>query len=304
MVARRLLASLGLLTSMIAPAMAGCTQDALGANGEVLGDGEDEGENEPTGESNDELRSSVACQERTDTAYRAGTPFNIQVVTVGGKAVSKPTGHAFLKMQAAAHSAGVDISLSSGFRTMAQQQYFWDCYQTKKCNNGNLAARPGHSNHQSGSAVDLTTSTWLKNNAARFGFVRTVPSEPWHYEFRGSDPGGPCARGGTTTTADPGNATTADEGESTPGGITWVAPSQGAVLDNGFVVKARASAPSIVKVTYSQGTLAFGTSTSKTSDFSLNYTFKYMGQKTLTARGYDASGKLVAVDHVDFTLNP
>ena len=39
------------------------------------------------------------------------------------------------------------------------------------------------------------TSTWLANNAGRFGFKRTVPSENWHYEFTGKDPGGPCSAG-------------------------------------------------------------------------------------------------------------
>ena len=48
------------------------------------------------------------------------------------------------------------------------------------------------SNHQNGRALDLTTSPWLTDNAARFGFRRTVPSEAWHYEFSGADPGGPC----------------------------------------------------------------------------------------------------------------
>jgi LAS superfamily LD-carboxypeptidase LdcB len=96
-------------------------------------------------------------------------------------------------MQSAARAAGVRMSISSGFRTMKEQQYFWNCYQTKSCNHGNLAARFGYSNHQSGSALDLSTSTWLANNAARFGFHRTVGKEPWHYEFSGADPGGPCS---------------------------------------------------------------------------------------------------------------
>jgi LAS superfamily LD-carboxypeptidase LdcB len=52
---------------------------------------------------------------------------------------------------------------------------------------GHLAALPGHSNHQSGHALDLAVSgpnvlAWLEAHAADFGFRRTVPKEPWHWE--------------------------------------------------------------------------------------------------------------------------
>jgi hypothetical protein len=77
---------------------------------------------------------------------------------------------------------------------MEEQEYFYMCGPDGCCccNSCNLAAAPGYSNHQSGRALDLTVSSWLANNAARFGFKRTVPSEAWHYEFFGNDPGGPC----------------------------------------------------------------------------------------------------------------
>jgi hypothetical protein len=280
-------------------------------------DGEDEQENEGVGETSDELRSAVSCKERTDTAYSSGRAHSIQVIHIGGKPVSKATGHAFLKMQAAAHTAGVALSLTSGFRTQAQQTYLYNCYRSGRCNNGNLAARPGYSHHQNGLALDLSTSSWLARNAKNFGFVRTVSNEAWHYEYRGADPGGPCSRGTTTSADDDANVPTPtggeDDGDSsntpsepTPatGGLTWVAPAQDSTLKNGFTVKAHANKPEIVKVVYSQGSFVFGTSTSAEDDFALTYTFQYMGDKTLTAKGFDASGALLALDHVDFTLLP
>jgi len=281
----------------------------------VTGDDEedDEHEEEGVGQSNDELRSAVSCKERADTAYKGGKAYSIQVIHIGGKPTSKTTGHAFLKMQAAAHAAGVKLSLTSGFRTQAEQTRLYNCYLSKRCNNGNLAARPGFSNHQNGAALDLSTSTWLAKNASKYGFVRTVPKEAWHYEFRGADPGGPCSRG-TSSSALPGSDDAPETGndndgtptEATPaaGGLTWVAPTQDSTLTNGFVVKTHANKAGIVKVVYSQGTFDFGTSTQATSDFELKYQFQYMGEKTLTAKGYDASGALLAVDHVDFTLLP
>jgi hypothetical protein len=272
----------------------------------AMDEDDDEHETEAVGESNDELRSAVSCKERTDTAYTRGTPHSIQVIQIGQKAVSKPTGHAFLKMQAAAHAAGVNLSLTSGFRTMAEQRRLYSCYQTGSCNNGNLAARPGYSNHQNGLALDLSTSSWLAKNASRFGFVRTVSKEPWHYEFRGNDPGGPCSRGATTTSTADGNEPTQDnEGVNQVNGkIKWVAPAQDSTLANGFTVKSHAYASTIAKVVYSQGTFVFGESTDKANDFSLSYTFKYMGEKTLTVAAYDANDELVSRDNVDFVLTP
>ena len=52
---------------------------------------------------------------------------------------------------------GVDLIASEGFRTMAEQQYFWDLYQSGQ---GNVAAQPGYSNHQAGLAVDFDTYTF------------------------------------------------------------------------------------------------------------------------------------------------
>ena len=99
----------------------------------------------------------------------------------------------------AARSAGVNITIVSGFRTMAEQQYLYNCYINCNCNNCNLAAKPGYSNHQSGHALDLNTSAagvnaWLKAHGAAYGFSATVPSEAWHWEWWGGGPpaSGPC----------------------------------------------------------------------------------------------------------------
>lgn len=55
------------------------------------------------------------------------------------------------------------------------------------------AAKPGTSKHGSGLALDLNTSSkphlnndvyiWLVKNAHQFGFVRTVSTEEWHFEY-------------------------------------------------------------------------------------------------------------------------
>jgi hypothetical protein len=164
---------------------------ALGCSG-AEDDSADETEDPPTETGSDAITSTVDCHLAKAAAFDHGNPFTIQVINIGGKPASKPTGDAFLKMQKAADAAGVKLTINSGFRTMAEQQHLYGCYIHHSCNNGNLAAKPGYSNHQSGRALDLSVSSWLVNNAARFGFKRTVPSEAWHYEFFGNDPGGPC----------------------------------------------------------------------------------------------------------------
>lgn len=134
---------------------------------------------------------SYSCVTRQDTGYVNGRPFTITVVNIGGIPMERDTANALLTMSQAAENSGVLIRVASGFRTMAQQQYFWNCYINKNCNQGNLAARPGYSNHQSGHAVDLNTHVpavfnWLNAHGATYGFRRTVPSEIWHWEWWGA----------------------------------------------------------------------------------------------------------------------
>lgn len=102
----------------------------------------------------------------------------------------------------AAEKENIPLMLTSGFRT-------WDEQLNKRKNNlidkskindekylleaqSNLfnpfTARPGYSNHQNGRAIDLNTSNinvykWLVKNAIKYGFIRTVPTERWHWEY-------------------------------------------------------------------------------------------------------------------------
>lgn len=132
-----------------------------------------------------ELDEIKACKRAA--GYRKGKKMNICVTTVNGKLVEVNTARAFLKLRKAAKAKGVSIVVNSGFRTMAKQRYLYNCYKTKKCNNGNLAAPPGYSNHQSGHALDLNTSgkgvyNYLAKHGRSYRFKRTVPSERWHWE--------------------------------------------------------------------------------------------------------------------------
>jgi zinc D-Ala-D-Ala carboxypeptidase len=110
------------------------------------------------------------------------------VTLPGGAALRRDAARAFERMSSAARTEGVWLWVSSGYRTRRQQRFLYERY---KQGMGPRAARPGQSNHQRGTAVDVSvghedtpTYRWLAANACRHGFRRTVPSEPWHWEYR------------------------------------------------------------------------------------------------------------------------
>ncbi len=124
-------------------------------------------------------------QPRDEVGYRKGRKLRLEVVSIGWAEVEVRTARAFLAMQAAAKADGIELGIRSGFRSMEQQMWL---YAAWKAGYGNKAARPGHSNHQDGKALDLYLDTpetfaWLERHARRFGFKRTVRGEPWHWEY-------------------------------------------------------------------------------------------------------------------------
>lgn len=125
------------------------------------------------------------------TGYVNGRPQSITVSPIGnGKYLRSDAAAAFNRMKADAARAGVTLSPVSGFRTMAEQTYLYNLYRSGR---GNLAARPGYSNHQGGISVDVSTGgsynsaayRWLAANGRRYGFVNDVRGEPWHWTYRG-----------------------------------------------------------------------------------------------------------------------
>lgn len=96
-----------------------------------------------------------------------------------------------------ASTAGVPLSVTSGKRTWAQQQWLWrdglDRYGSPE------AARrwvlpPGESTHVTGDAVDVGPyegAVWLQDNGYRWGLCRTFGNEWWHFELA-TTPGHAC----------------------------------------------------------------------------------------------------------------
>lgn len=95
---------------------------------------------------------------------------------------------------AAGHTISMSTTEYGAWRPLANQQYFWDCYQNQNCNNGNLAAYPGTSMHGWGIASDLdfgsyNAKLWAHDNVSRYGLnfsecqnIRGSCNEDWHIQ--------------------------------------------------------------------------------------------------------------------------
>ena len=115
----------------------------------------------------------------------------VEIVGTGGevKRVAESTVDSFLAMANAALAAGRIVTINSGFRSFGEQEALFRKFQR---NGSPLTARAGRSNHQNGIAFDLSVKPgpgnpnyeWLTRNATKFGFLRTVASETWHWEFK------------------------------------------------------------------------------------------------------------------------
>lgn len=124
-----------------------------------------------------------------------------------GNGLTNATTEAFNNMQAAAKADGLNIYISSGFRSYSYQKTLYNNYVNR---DGVVAAdtysaRAGHSEHQSGLAFDVNTindsfanteeGKWLNDNCYKYGFILRYPKdkqditmtnyEPWHYRYVG-----------------------------------------------------------------------------------------------------------------------
>jgi D-alanyl-D-alanine carboxypeptidase len=90
---------------------------------------------------------------------------------------------------AAADEAGHDLSVTSGFRTVAEQEEL--LAEAIEEHGPTEALRwvfpPDRSMHVRGLAVDVgdgPAAEWLADHGARFGLCRTLGWEWWHFEWR------------------------------------------------------------------------------------------------------------------------
>ena len=127
------------------------------------------------------------------SGWRHGRVVSLDLVDIGdGRMLHRPAAAAFIAMRLAAKADGVDIVATQAFRSiMAQTQLFRDYEEALAAGKKHaVVARPGWSNHQCGTTVDIETQgihepayEWMCRRAHEFGFHRTVESECWHWEY-------------------------------------------------------------------------------------------------------------------------
>ena len=130
--------------------------------------------------------------------------------TIGMQYLRSEAKYYFEKMCEKAKTEGLNIKAVSTFRTSDYQDKLYKNYSIEKgieyadmC-----SARMGHSEHQTGLAVDVSDLLgeyndflntkefiWMKDNAYKFGFILRYPKyktditgfkyEPWHYRYIG-----------------------------------------------------------------------------------------------------------------------
>ena len=129
----------------------------------------------------------------------------------GSKTTRKITFDAYLNMYNAAKNDGITLMINSSYRTYNEQEQVYKNYDEKYGNEyaDEIAARPGHSEHQTGLALDIFCTTnsnrktfkdteayqWLLNNSYKYGFILRYPEgkenitgftfESWHYRYVG-----------------------------------------------------------------------------------------------------------------------
>ena len=139
------------------------------------------------------------------TGWARGGGYRGPLVYRDGKPMCPAVGAAFDLMDAAARAEGVDLMVTSGFRSDAEQAVLFRRHPDPR-----WVAPPGRSRHRDATELDLNmlggdgAHAWLRANGGRFGFVQRYSWEPWHWGYL---PG--CGAGATPGPASPRAAGTA-----------------------------------------------------------------------------------------------
>jgi len=138
-----------------------------------------------------------------------------KVPTLGGgeMVLQREVAEHLRRLVKAAGADGQELVVASAYRSYADQRISYRRLRSIYGRDaGEMSARPGHSQHQLGTAVDFTTaaadyevwdyfaetsaSLWLRDHAREHGFVLAYPRskegetgyqwEPWHYRYVGA----------------------------------------------------------------------------------------------------------------------
>ena len=140
------------------------------------------------------------------------TDFETKLVTIGRYRFDSVGRDSLQTMMDACRAAGLSVSINNTHRSKNTQQIMWNKSVNKfmaqgmtkeeaEAETGKSTAIPGHSEHQTGLAVDLNgpneTYDWLAENCWEYGFILRYPDnkieitgiiyEPWHFRYVGTE---------------------------------------------------------------------------------------------------------------------
>ena len=127
------------------------------------------------------------------------------LVNVDGFSLNADAASAWESMRSDASAEGIDIFIISAYRSYDVQKQLYDQEVAAFGPDQNTSAKPGHSEHQLGTTIDINdlsgsfgdtpAGIWLQQNAPRYGFVMSYPPgregetgyayEPWHWRYVG-----------------------------------------------------------------------------------------------------------------------
>lgn len=126
-----------------------------------------------------------------------------------GDGITPEAQAAFDRMQADAAAQGISLWICSGYRSYGYQSTLYQNYVARdgQAAADTYSARPGHSEHQTGLAMDINSTDgsmatsaeglWLAAHCSEYGFIIRYPEgkeditgyqyEPWHIRYLGEE---------------------------------------------------------------------------------------------------------------------
>jgi len=138
--------------------------------------------------------------------------FRLNLVDIGDYQFDRSGAEALVAMINDCCDAGHDCYINNSYRSHGTQQYLWDngiekrmargmTYEEALADTARSVAVPGHSEHETGLAVDIVGNDalyeWLGTHCWDYGFILRYPDdripitgikyEPWHFRYVGKE---------------------------------------------------------------------------------------------------------------------
>lgn len=110
---------------------------------------------------------------------------DIPNVSLGSAVIPFLQGPAARALRRAAARRSSTMTINSALRTLPQQFLLYQWYATGRCSIG-LAARPGRSNHETGTALDIDSYSAWRSSMQAESYRWLGSSDPVHFDYTGS----------------------------------------------------------------------------------------------------------------------